>query len=127
MLPTDGLLPAPPAGAQAQGRLRWAGRLGELWAVIPSSDNVVDGDLDLDTIPEGFERPPLWDRNSLDLSVGTPIAEAERRLVLATLEHFDGDKKLAAQTLGVSLKTIYNRLNSYAADGSWNGDEKDTG
>ncbi|MEQ8659540.1 MAG: sigma-54 dependent transcriptional regulator [Gammaproteobacteria bacterium] len=101
----------------------WPGNVRELKHAIQRMYINADGDLDLDTIPEGFERPPLWDRNSLDLSVGTPIAEAERRLVLATLEHFDGDKKLAAQTLGVSLKTIYNRLNSYAADGSWQDDE----
>ncbi|MEQ8230982.1 MAG: sigma 54-interacting transcriptional regulator, partial [Gammaproteobacteria bacterium] len=105
----------------------WPGNVRELKHAIQRMYINADGDLDLDTIPEGFERPPLWDRNSLDLSVGTPIAEAERRLVLATLEHFDGDKKLAAQTLGVSLKTIYNRLNSYAADGTWEDDEKSPG
>jgi len=48
--------------------------------------------------------------------VGTPIAEAERRLILATLEHCDGDKKKAAEVLKISLKTLYNRLNEYKAD-----------
>jgi len=103
----------------------WPGNVRELKHAIQRMYINADGDLDADTIPVGFERPPLWDRNSLDLSVGTPIAEAERRLVLATLEHFGGDKKLAAQTLGVSLKTIYNRLNSYAAEGTWNEDGDD--
>jgi DNA-binding NtrC family response regulator len=43
-----------------------------------------------------------------------PIAEdAERRLILATLEQYDGDKKKTAAVLGVSLKTLYNRLNEY--------------
>ena len=104
----------------------WPGNVRELKHAIQRMYINADGDLDADTIPAGFERPPLWDRNSLDLSVGTPIAEAERRLVLATLEHFGGDKKLAAQTLGVSLKTIYNRLNSYAAEGAWHEDGDDT-
>ncbi len=103
----------------------WPGNVRELKHAIQRMYINADGDLDADTIPAGFERPPLWDRNSLDLSVGTPIAEAERRLVLATLEHFGGDKKLAAQTLGVSLKTIYNRLNSYAAEGAWQEDGDD--
>ena len=37
----------------------------------------------------------------------------ERRLIMATLAHFSGDKRRAAETLGISLKTLYNRLNSY--------------
>ena len=39
----------------------------------------------------------------------------ERRLILATLEELDCDKKRAAQVLGISLKTLYNRLNVYEA------------
>ncbi len=46
-------------------------------------------------------------------AVGQSIADMERQLILATLEHYDGDKKAAAATLGVSLKTLYNRLRDY--------------
>ena len=42
-------------------------------------------------------------------------ADAEKRLILATLERLKGDKKAAARTLGISLKTLYNRLNVYGA------------
>jgi DNA-binding NtrC family response regulator len=52
---------------------------------------------------------------ALRVEVGEPISEAERRLILATLEHLDGDKKRAAEVLGISLKTLYNRLAVYAA------------
>jgi DNA-binding NtrC family response regulator len=52
----------------------------------------------------------------LQVKVGTSIAEMERRLIMATLEQCDGDKKKAAQTLGVSVKTLYNRLNEFKAD-----------
>jgi DNA-binding NtrC family response regulator len=45
--------------------------------------------------------------------VGTSVADAEQRLVLATLAHCDGHKQRAAQILGISLKTLYNRLNAY--------------
>jgi DNA-binding NtrC family response regulator len=34
------------------------------------------------------------------------------------LAHFDGDKKAAAETLGISLNTLYNRLNAYRETGS---------
>jgi DNA-binding NtrC family response regulator len=43
------------------------------------------------------------------------LAEAQRRLVLATLERLDGDKAKAAEILGISLKTLYSRLREYSA------------
>jgi two-component system, NtrC family, response regulator AtoC len=45
--------------------------------------------------------------------VGSSVADAEQRLVLATLRHCGGNKQRAAQILGVSLKTLYNRLHAY--------------
>jgi len=47
------------------------------------------------------------------VEVGSTIAQGERQLILATLDHLDGDKRKAAEMLGISLKTLYNRLNSY--------------
>ena len=47
-------------------------------------------------------------------TIGTSLEASERHLILATLEHCAGDKKKAAEVLGISLKTLYNRLNSYA-------------
>ncbi|MFW6073155.1 sigma-54 dependent transcriptional regulator [uncultured Ralstonia sp.] len=49
----------------------------------------------------------------LSVPVGVTLAEAQRAMILATLEHFQGDKRQAAKTLGVSLKTLYNRLDLY--------------
>ncbi|MCB9919613.1 MAG: sigma-54-dependent Fis family transcriptional regulator [Planctomycetes bacterium] len=46
---------------------------------------------------------------------GMSIAEAERLLIEATLEQNGGDKRQAAETLGISLKTLYSRLQVYAA------------
>ena len=43
------------------------------------------------------------------------VGEAQRRLILATLEGYAGDKKKAAEVLGISLKTLYNRLTEYRA------------
>jgi len=45
---------------------------------------------------------------------GTTIAEAERQLIDATLEHCDGNRTRAAEMLGISVKTLYNRLKDYA-------------
>jgi len=54
----------------------------------------------------------------LSIRVGTSIADAERTLILATLDHFNGQKERTAAVLGVSLKTLYNRLKEYAIDAS---------
>jgi DNA-binding NtrC family response regulator len=51
----------------------------------------------------------------ISLPIGTPLAEAQREIILATLKHFDGDKRQVAQVLGISLKTLYNRLDVYLA------------
>lgn len=45
--------------------------------------------------------------------VGSSLSELERELIHATLEHHRGDKKSAANVLGISLKTLYNRLHAY--------------
>lgn len=49
----------------------------------------------------------------LNFPVGMALADAQREIILATLHHFSGNKKLAAETLGISLKTLYNRLKAY--------------
>ena len=48
--------------------------------------------------------------------IGGSLDDAERQLITATLEHCAGDKKRAAEILGISLKTLYNRLHLYAKD-----------
>jgi DNA-binding NtrC family response regulator len=51
------------------------------------------------------------------LPIGVSMAQAERTLILATLEHYDNQKERTAAVLGISLKTLYNRLKEYQADG----------
>ena len=44
------------------------------------------------------------------------MADAECLLILATLQHFNNQKERTAAALGISLKTLYNRLKDYAVD-----------
>jgi DNA-binding NtrC family response regulator len=48
--------------------------------------------------------------------LGSRLDEAERSLIEVTLDYCEGDKRRAAAVLGCSLKTLYNKLNSYARD-----------
>jgi DNA-binding NtrC family response regulator len=54
-------------------------------------------------------RPP-----GLHVPLGSRLDEAERSLIEVTLDYCEGDKRKAAAVLGCSLKTLYNKLNSYA-------------
>jgi len=49
--------------------------------------------------------------------VGRTVAEVERDLILETLKHCLGNRTHAANVLGISIRTLRNKLNEYAADG----------
>ena len=52
---------------------------------------------------------------SISVQVGTTLSEVDRQLIIATLKMCGGLKKRAAHLLGISLKTLYNRLEEYGA------------
>ena len=99
----------------ALDRLRthsWPGNVRELKNVVQRAFILAENDIGMDALPLGAEAVSGSSTN-INLKVGTALEEAERRLILATLEHCAGDKKTAANILGISVKTIYNRLNAY--------------
>ncbi len=49
----------------------------------------------------------------VSVRIGTSLFEAERRITMATLAHCNNVKRRAAEVLGISLKTLYNRLEAY--------------
>jgi two-component system response regulator FlrC len=50
--------------------------------------------------------------------VGRTVAEVERDLILETLKHCLGNRTHAANILGISIRTLRNKLNEYSADGT---------
>jgi DNA-binding NtrC family response regulator len=54
------------------------------------------------------------DDRRLEIRVGSRIHDMERSLIEATLDYFHGNKRRAADALGCSLKTLYNKLNGYS-------------
>ena len=95
-------------------RHSWPGNVRELQNVVRRAFILAEEDVGVDSLP--LEVAEEVAAASLVMRVGTPIAEMERRLILATLEGCDGDKKKAADILKISLKTLYNRLNEYKTD-----------
>lgn len=54
------------------------------------------------------------EQSAVDALVGKTFWRIEKDLLMATLESTNGDKAEAARILGISLKTLYNRLNAYS-------------
>jgi transcriptional regulator with PAS, ATPase and Fis domain len=104
----------PAARARLRGH-RWPGNLRELKNVIHHAFIVSDQDLDLDALDVAADSPK-GGSSSLLLPVGIPLADAERQLILATVERFAGDKQKAAAALQISVTTLYSRLNEYKAN-----------
>ena len=94
----------------------WPGNVRELKNVVERAFIISGETIEPEAIPLEIATPmPTHDGNGFRFDVGVSLAEAERKIVLVTLDRFRGDKKKTAETLGISLKTLYNRLNAYGA------------
>ncbi len=98
----------------ALDRLRshsWPGNVRELKNVVHRAFIMADNEITPRCLPRevGGDSGSV---RSLNFQVGTSIEEVERRLIMATLDAYGGNKRKTADVLGVSLKTLYNRLNT---------------
>lgn len=91
----------------------WPGNVRELRNFVQRAfimaDDVIEGDITLNDAPA----PKPDDGTTITIRVGTPLEEVERRVTMATLAYCGHVKRKAAEILGVSLKTLYNRLETY--------------
>ncbi|HZM00675.1 MAG TPA: sigma-54 dependent transcriptional regulator [Planctomycetota bacterium] len=97
----------------------WRGNVRELKNVVSRAFILAESDLEPASVraPAGSAATSAGNE-AIEIAVGMPISEAERRLIQATLKHCDGDKALAAKSLGISVKTLYARLSLYRASGT---------
>ncbi|MGB6103176.1 MAG: sigma-54 dependent transcriptional regulator [Pusillimonas sp.] len=106
-----------PESLKAMQEYSWPGNIRELRNYVYRSyilaDEVITGDFNSFEL-EGHSAG--WGSEIL-VPVGVPLADANRQLILATLKQCGGVKKAAAEMLGISLKTLYNRLDEYGAAG----------
>jgi DNA-binding NtrC family response regulator len=94
----------------------WPGNVRELKNTIGRAFVLAGPEIQPDDLPPGVVEGGPIDATRLRIAVGAPLAEVERRAILATVAHFEGDKKQAAKALGISLKTLYTRLKKYRGD-----------
>jgi len=110
--------------AEAKQRIcayRWPGNVRELKNVVHRAYVMSDDEVEVDTggevaaaiVPAAPSRAEASTGNEVVITVGTSLELAERALIMATLRSLDGSKSKAAQVLGISLKTLYNRLHAY--------------
>jgi DNA-binding NtrC family response regulator len=96
----------------------WPGNVRELKNLIRREYILADEVVEMDALPAGgaVTASPAPESGAPEgIKVGMSLSDIERYFILATLEQCGGDKRKAAEVLGISLKTMYNRLNNYAA------------
>ena len=93
----------------------WPGNVRELKHVVHRAFLLADGEQGELVASDAIERAGPLRSDTAVIEAGRAIRDVERELIMKTLAYFNGNKRAAARTLGVSLKTLYNRLNEYRA------------
>ena len=92
----------------------WPGNVRELRNVIERATILSPGEfIEPAQLPPELSAPPITasEQHQITLTPGTTVDEAEMRLIEITLAHTSQNKTRAAELLGISLKTLHNKLN----------------
>jgi len=90
----------------------WPGNVRELKNAVHRAFILGGDDVSFDASPSSARQPSDY----LPMRVGMSIAAMEKIAIVATLEHCRGNKRRAAEILGISLKTLYNRLTAWRSE-----------
>ena len=107
-------------------RHTWPGNVRELRNVLERAVIIAgEGPITTAHLPRDFgspfgarPAPPLNEPDSVRMAVGTTVSEAEKLLIQLTLRHTKNNKTRAAEILGISLKTLFNKLKEYGSSSS---------
>lgn len=96
----------------------WPGNVRELRNVIERASILAgQGTIGPQHLPPGFAGLPQTTASffteEVRLKPGVTVDEAEKQLILLTLRHVGGNRGRAAELLGVSVKTLFNKLRAY--------------
>ena len=106
---------APGAMRVLQG-YAWPGNVRELRNVVERAVILTDGEvIREEQLPPGLEAAEA-EAPSLRLPLGLTLEEVERQYLLASLDARGGNKVRTAEALGISEKTLYNKLHRYAGE-----------
>ncbi|HET6977767.1 MAG TPA: sigma-54 dependent transcriptional regulator [Pyrinomonadaceae bacterium] len=109
-----------PAALEALQFHSWPGNVRELRNVVERAVIICSGE-QIERhhfAPYPIEqRERLRNEDTLSLPVGTPLEEVERQMIMRTLQKTKNNKTRAAELLGISLKTLHNKLNLYRERG----------
>lgn len=94
----------------------WPGNVRELRNAVQRAFILAEREIDSAHFPPRFDPTSMLNADGLNLAVGMSIDAAEKHLILTTFERYQRDKPRTAQALGISLKTLYNRLKQYGAE-----------
>lgn len=94
-------------------RYHWPGNVRELKNIVHRSYIMADDVIHADCLPLETEKTRNAGGPFFQVCVGSTISEVERRLIMATLQQCAGNREKAAEMLGISLKTLYNRIREY--------------
>lgn len=91
----------------------WPGNIRELQNACERLQILSEGHtIMVNDLPENIRNPEKKDETArYDASI--TLGELEKRYILKALSHFDGNKTQAAQALGITIKTLYNKLHEY--------------
>ena len=93
-------------------RYDWPGNVRELRNVMERATIVAKGAvIDVADLPAMTSASPAVSSPAVGLAPGTTVDQAEQQLIEVTLQHTGGNKTRAAEMLGISLKTLHNKLN----------------
>jgi two-component system response regulator AtoC len=102
-----------PEGVRLLERHGWPGNVRELRNVLQRAFILADGEIGERDVAEAIRIGGEFESSVPKIGAGITISEAERQLIFSTLEHYEGNKRATAEALGISLKTLYNRLKEY--------------
>jgi two-component system response regulator HydG len=95
----------------------WPGNVRQLRNVIERASVLCRGPLiTIGDLPAEFKTDGQKATGLFQIRLGTSLDDVERELISRTLEFAGGNKTRAAEILGITAKTLYNRLERYAAD-----------
>jgi DNA-binding NtrC family response regulator len=95
----------------------WPGNVRELRNVIEHAViRTREGSIELERLPASLGGKGLEDGTKIEIPVGTSIADAEKELILRTLDETGNNKSEAARKLDVDVKTIRNKLKAWGIE-----------